>query len=103
MSEGLWLDPSEAIDQCRADAIALPPPTWTTLRTLERFSRVDEAMAWAREQPLVPVQPRITQEGNVRRLTLPGDPLQPAVAGFDTPAETRFVLDDRRWRAVTPD
>ena len=102
MSEGVWLDPSAAIEQGRADAIALPPPTWTTLRMLERLTSVERALAWAREQPLVAVRPRITDEEGVRRLTLPGDPAHPAIPGFETPAETRFVLDDRRWRPVKP-
>jgi hypothetical protein len=103
MSEGVWLDPSAAIDQCRADAIALPPPTWTTLRMLERLRSVEGALAWASAQPLVAVQPRLTDEGAVRRLTLPGDPAHPAIPGFAVPAETRFVLDDRRWRPVPVD
>lgn len=102
VSESGWLGPSSAIEQCRADAIALPPPTWTTLRTLERLTSVEAALAWAREQPLVPVRPRITDEDGVRTLTLPGDPEYPAIPGFETPAETRFVLDDRRWRPVKP-
>ena len=33
-----WFDPTDAVARCRAGEIALPPPTWTTLRTLERFS-----------------------------------------------------------------
>ena len=103
MSEGVWLDPSAAIEQGRAGAIALPPPTWTTLRMLERLASVNAAHAWAREQPPVPVRPRITDQEGVRRLTRPGRPSHPATPGFETPAETRFVLDDRRWRAVKPE
>ncbi len=103
MSEGVWLDPSAAIEQSRAGAIALPPPTWTTLRMLERLRTVEAVRAWAREQPLVPVRPRMSDEEGVRRLTLPGDPEHSAIAGFETPAETRFVLDDRRWRPVKPE
>lgn len=103
MSEGVWLDPAAAVGQCRRDAIALPPPTWTTLRMLERLASVETALAWARAQALVPVRPRITDEEGVRRLTLPGDPAHPAIPGFETPAETRFVLDDRRWRPVKPE
>lgn len=103
MSEGVWLDPADAIARCRADAIALPPPTWTTLRALERMASVDAAMEWARAQQLVPIRPRITDRSGEMLLTLPGDPAHAAIPGFAIPAETRFVLDDRRWRPVAPD
>ena len=103
LSESVWLDPSAAIEQCRADAIALPPPTWTTLRMLEKLTSVEAALAWAREQPIVAVRPRITDRDGVRTLTLPGDPEHPAIPGFETPAETRFVLDGRRWRPAKPE
>jgi hypothetical protein len=33
-------------------------------------------------------------------LTLPGDPLHAPLEGFETPGETRFELDNGRWRAV---
>ena len=33
-------------------------------------------------------------------LTLPGDPLHPATPDEDVPVETRFVLDQGRWRAI---
>jgi hypothetical protein len=32
-------------------------------------------------------------------LVVPGDPLHPDAADDDPPAETRFIFDDRRWRA----
>ena len=47
-SAGVWMRPADAIARRRAGEIALPPPTWTTLRQLEPFGSVDEAMAWAR-------------------------------------------------------
>lgn len=97
-TEGIWLDPGEAIARCRAGAIALPPPTWTTLRTLERFPTIDAVLAWARTRRLVPVQPRLIDTDGVKLLTLPGDPQYPAIDGFDTPAETRFAFENRRWK-----
>lgn len=87
---GAWFDPADAVARCRAGEIALPPPTWTTLRTLERFMTVDEVMAWARTCPVNRVQPDFTTRGGESMLTLP--------AGF---AETRFVLEQGRWRAIT--
>jgi 8-oxo-dGTP pyrophosphatase MutT (NUDIX family) len=101
-TEGSWMDPAVAVERCRRDEIALPPPTWTTLRTLATLSSVQEVMAWARTRRVVPVQPGFVQNEEVTMLTLPGDPTFPAIEGFETPAETRFILTDGRWRAATP-
>ena len=97
-----WMDPVEAVERCRRDEIMLPPPTWTTLRELAQFASVDEVMRWARRREIVRVQPGFIQNADVTMLTLPGDPLHPPLAGFETPEETRFVLDGIRWRAVRP-
>lgn len=97
-----WLDPGEALASCRRGDIALPPPTWTTLRLLEAFESVEAVVAWARERVVVRVEPGFVRDERVTMLTLPGDPLHPPLAGFETPAETRFILEDGRWRAAAP-
>lgn len=97
-----WMDPDDAIERCRRDDIALPPPTWTTLKMLARFGSVDDAMTWARTTRVVRVQPGFIKNDDVTMLTLPGDPTYPAIEGFDTPEETRFILADGRWRPVRP-
>jgi hypothetical protein len=95
-----WLDPADALARCRRNDIMLAPPTWTTLQILAGFSSVDEVLRWARQCRVVCVEPGFfTMEGR-SMLTLPGDPLHPAIDGFETPGETRFVLDNGRWRAV---
>ena len=99
----LWLDPTDAVDWCRRGAIALPPPTWTTLRTLEKFPTVEAVVTWARARTVVRLEPGFIRRGDSALLTLPGDPLYPAILGLEVPAETRFVLEDGRWRATTPD
>jgi hypothetical protein len=43
--------------------MALPPPTWTTLRELEKFATVDAAMAWARACPVPRIQPKSIFQG----------------------------------------
>jgi 8-oxo-dGTP pyrophosphatase MutT (NUDIX family) len=96
-TEGIWLDPADAIARCRAGAIALPPPTWTTLRTLERFSTMDDVIAWARTRRIVPVQPKMMDAEGGTLLVLPGDPQYPAIADFETPVDTRFLFANRRW------
>ena len=79
--------------------IDLPPPTWTTLRELEHFHAVDDALAWARGRRIVRRQPELLERSGVRMLVIPGDPLHPDPGGDDAPVETRFVRIDGRWRA----
>jgi len=99
-TESLWVDPAEATARCRRGELLLAPPTWTTLRWLDRFATVDEALAWARAQRPTRVQPRLFEINGERMLALPGDDVYPAVEGFDTPRETRFQFADGRWRPV---
>lgn len=101
-SHSEWVTPSAAIERCRAGLIALPPPTWTTLSMLARFGSIDAVFDWAQRKPVPRVQPRFEKRGERTFLFYPGDPMYPPVEGFDA-AETRFVLEDRRWRPVTPD
>jgi 8-oxo-dGTP pyrophosphatase MutT (NUDIX family) len=93
-----WMTPSAAIAAATSGEIVLPPPTWTTLRELERFATVEAALAWARVRRITRRQPKMLEEGGRRMLLLPGDPLYQEVDDPDKPAETRFVQIDRRWR-----
>jgi 8-oxo-dGTP pyrophosphatase MutT (NUDIX family) len=93
-----WMTPAGAIHEAEAGRIVLPPPTWTTLRELEPFRSVDDALAWARERQVVRRQPHLLERDGVRMLLLPGDPLHPDPIE-EVPVETRFVFVDRRWRA----
>jgi len=98
-TEGVWLRPSHAIARCLEGEIALPPPTWTTLRWLEPFATVDDACAWAREKPVPRIEPGFIVRGESRLVTLPGDPTVAAVAGFEA-KETRFLLTAGRWTPI---
>lgn len=102
-THSVWLLPARAIADAVSGEIVLPPPTWTTLRELERFASVDAAIAWARTRRLVRRQPKLVDEPGRRMLLLPGDPLYPEVEDPEQPAETRFVLVDKRWRAERSD
>ena len=94
-----WLTPADAIAQAASDLIVLPPPTWTTLRELEKFANVEAALAWAQHRRISRRQPKMLEEGGHRMLLLPGDPLYQEASDFEQPAETRFVLVGKRWRA----
>jgi 8-oxo-dGTP pyrophosphatase MutT (NUDIX family) len=94
-----WLTPSEAIARSKSGSIQLPPPTWTTLRQLERFQSVDEVFAWARTKAVPRVMPGFHKDDTQTFLTLPGDPLHPTIPGWEVPEETRFVLEEGIWKA----
>jgi 8-oxo-dGTP pyrophosphatase MutT (NUDIX family) len=100
MTDLIWVTPLDAIARCRRDEIMLPPPTWTTLRRLSAFGSIDEVLAWARSKTIVRVQPAFTQSGERTMLTLPGDPTYPTIAGWEIPEDTRFLLENGRWRPV---
>jgi 8-oxo-dGTP pyrophosphatase MutT (NUDIX family) len=97
-----WMTPAETIAQSMNRDIVLPPPTWTTVRELERFASVEDALAWARVRRVVRRQPALVERDGVRMLLVPGDPLHPDPPGDEPPVETRFVQVDRRWRAERP-
>ena len=95
-TESLWIRPADAIAAVGRRDIVLPPPTWASLRELERFASVDAALVWARTRTVYRREPRVTvDDDGVRRITLPGDESlpEPEPVAF----ETRFVLADGRW------
>jgi 8-oxo-dGTP pyrophosphatase MutT (NUDIX family) len=98
--DGTWTTPADALADAARGHIALPPPTWTTLRHLSRARSASDAWSWARAQSVVRVQPRlILRNDGTRLIALPGDELCPAVNGFEA-EETRFVLEQGRWRTA---
>jgi 8-oxo-dGTP pyrophosphatase MutT (NUDIX family) len=97
-THSIWVTPADALARAIRDEIILPLPTWTTLRELEPFETVDDALAWARRHHIVRRMPQLVERDGQRMLVLPGDPLHPEPAD-DPPAETRFVHVAGRWRA----
>ncbi|HYB95857.1 MAG TPA: NUDIX hydrolase [Vicinamibacterales bacterium] len=93
-----WLSPHDALARFARKEMLLPPPTWTTIWQLARRSSIEDAFAWARSRPIVRVMPGFFNNGDEATLTLPGDPTFPEIPGWETPDETRFVLEDGvRW------
>jgi 8-oxo-dGTP pyrophosphatase MutT (NUDIX family) len=99
-TELAWLTPREAIERCERGEIMLPPPTWTTLKRMQRHSSVDELFEWARSVAIPRVQPQFLKDEERTMLTLPGDPTYPTIDGWDVPEDTRFLLEDGRWRPI---
>jgi 8-oxo-dGTP pyrophosphatase MutT (NUDIX family) len=98
-THSLWITPSDALAQAEADRIVLPPPTWTTLRELEPFRSVDDALAWSRARQVARRQPLLVEHEGVRMLVMPGDPLHPEPAVDPSRSELRFIHIAGRWRA----
>jgi len=98
-----WLSPKQAIAKFERREMLLPPPTWTTIRQLEKLASIDEVFAWAQGRKVVRVMPGFIKTATVTMLTLPGDPLFPAIADWEVPEETRFVLEEgARWQPLKP-
>jgi 8-oxo-dGTP pyrophosphatase MutT (NUDIX family) len=99
-TEMAWLTPREAIERCERGEIMLPPPTWTTLKRMQRHQTIAELFAWATSVAIPRVQPQLLTDREQTLLTLPGDPTYPTIEGWDVPEDTRFRLEDGRWRPV---
>jgi len=97
-----WMTAAGALERCRRGEIALPPPTWSTLADLARFGSLDAVLASTLDRPIIRREPRYVEIDGVGMLVLPGDPLYPAPEAeriTTVHAETRFLLEDRQWRA----
>ena len=99
-----WLTPRAAVAKFERRELLLPPPTWTTIRQLEKLASIDKVFEWARGRKIVCVMPGFIKDGATTMLTLPGDPLFPAIADWEVPEETRFVLEEEggRWQPLKP-
>jgi 8-oxo-dGTP pyrophosphatase MutT (NUDIX family) len=96
-----WLSPREALARFDRRELLLPPPTWTTIRQLAPRASIDDVLGWARQRTIVRIMPGWVKTDTETILTLPGDPLLPAIPGWDGPTETRFVLQEgSRWQPL---
>jgi 8-oxo-dGTP pyrophosphatase MutT (NUDIX family) len=97
-----WLSPREAIARFeRRELLLPPPPTWTTIRQLAPRASIDDVIEWTRHRKIARIMPGFRKTEAEFMLMLPGDPLMPAVADWDVPEETRFVLQDgARWQPL---
>jgi 8-oxo-dGTP pyrophosphatase MutT (NUDIX family) len=94
-----WVTPADAIARCRRGEIVLPPPTWTTLRELEAFTDVTDAVTSARARHIARREPEYLVDGERKLLVLPGDPLSSEPSAEPSLGETRFEFANGRWLA----
>lgn len=69
-----WLRPAEAVAAASRGEVALLPPTWTVLTELAEFDSVAAVQAAAQRRTIERIMPGWTDDGEVVRVLLPGDP-----------------------------
>jgi 8-oxo-dGTP pyrophosphatase MutT (NUDIX family) len=69
-----WFTPQGALDAFAREEIALVFPTIKHLQQLAGFATVAELLAYAGRRKVLPVQPRLTFDGELARVLLPGEP-----------------------------
>ncbi len=69
-----WMRPSDALAAYTRGELTLVFPTIKHLELLAAFDSVASALEGARARRVMPVEPRVLEEGGVARVVLPGDP-----------------------------
>ena len=92
-TESLWIAPRLAIAAATRDELLLPPPTWATLRELERFDSVEAALSWAATHRIERREPVVTLENGVRKIVLARRPDDPRTRT----GRVRNAIRDGRW------
>jgi 8-oxo-dGTP pyrophosphatase MutT (NUDIX family) len=73
--DGRWVDPRTACDEAEAGTTAMLPPTWWTLREIERAGAVEAMLA--DPPPMARYTAGWVPHGDGARLVLPDDPRYP--------------------------
>jgi len=94
-TDSTWIRPETAIAAVGHGGFVLPPPTWATLREIQSFVSVDAVLAWASARAVHRREPRVFQDGERRRIVLPGDVSMPEPE--PVVFETRFTLTNGHW------
>ena len=69
-----WYQPAAALQAGTDGELLLVFPTIKHLEQLSAFDSVHELIAYARGREVLPVQPRVLQQGETARIVLPGEP-----------------------------
>jgi 8-oxo-dGTP pyrophosphatase MutT (NUDIX family) len=70
--DSIWIEPEEALNRCRAGELDLWLPTMKNLEGIGRFASTGELMAATASAVVSTILPRLTMDGEVARLVLPG-------------------------------
>ena len=69
-----WIRPQDALDGYAREELTLVFPTIKHLEQLAEFESVAAALEDARARRVMPVEPRVLEQGGVARVVLPGEP-----------------------------
>jgi len=94
-TQGFWDTPSGVLARFAAGEVQLAPPTTRSLELLTSAATLEEAVAIAGAQSLLPICP-LFLAGDPPVLVLPGDPAHP-VRESRIAGPSRFVLRDGRF------
>mgnify|MGYP006269674811 CR=1 FL=1 len=70
----VWLTPDDALAKHRAGDLSLVFPTIKHLEQISVFESADALASHAAALDVQPVEPRVTMEGEIARVLLPGEP-----------------------------
>ena len=90
-----WLSPGHALERHRAGELAMMPPTYMSLKLLQGFSNVAEALEGLRNREAFSVTPRVAREGETTVLLYPGDAGYELRDGNLSGPRHRCVIGDR--------
>lgn len=96
-----WATPQSVLERWIAGEIQMAPPTTRALELLSSVTSIEEALALAGTQSLLPICPVFVPDDHTPFLALPGDPAHP-VAERRVDGCTRFVLRDGRFVSESP-
>ena len=69
-----WIGPAAALEAGRNDELLLMFPTIKHLEQLTEFGSVEALLTHARSRRVLPVEPRLIDDGGIARVLLPGEP-----------------------------
>jgi 8-oxo-dGTP pyrophosphatase MutT (NUDIX family) len=73
-TDARWITPADALEAYSRDELMLVFPTIKHLEQLAGFGSVAAALEEARARKVMPVEPRVLEQGGVARVVLPGEP-----------------------------
>jgi 8-oxo-dGTP pyrophosphatase MutT (NUDIX family) len=96
-----WETPAKVLERWRQGEFQIVPPTVRSLELLVPCASLDEALALADRQSLLPLCPRFVPDDRGGFLALPGDPAH-EIKEKRVEGSTRFVLVDGRFEGRDP-
>src|SRR3954453_6216159 len=73
-TDARWIRPGDALEAAARDELMLVFPTIKHLEQLAEFGSVAAAVEAARRRRVMPVEPRVLEQGGIARVVLPGEP-----------------------------